>query len=626
MPAMQYGNLQANATKNVSTIKSDLGYDYPEGLDLHPKSELHTTLVNAILERARESATLMSTRHDAWNQTDQFLTAYKPLDQDEKDVQNQDERKPVSIVFPYSYAILETLMSYMVAAFFRDPVFRYEGYASEDVIGSILLEKVVQLHVNKFKVLLNLHTMFRDSFSYGIAPVMATWKTHSRGNFEGNALENIDPYLYLPDPNVAADKIQDGEFVGWVSFTNLLDLMSEEDYDEDMFNVGYLKEVNNRRTNVINHDPSDRKLKTGEIKSENTSVLNSVDEIPMYIKLIPKDWSLGDSDKPEKWFFRLAADSIIITARPANFNHDKFPVAVCAPDFDGYSATPISRIEMLNGLQGVLDFLFNSHIANVRKALNDMLIYDPYLVNSKDLKDPKPGKLIRMRRPAWGKGVKDAVQQLQINDITRQNIGDSTWIVNWMQKIGAVDDAAMGSLRQGGPERLTGAEFQGTQQGAVSRLERIARIIGLQAMQDIGEFFADHTIQTLDEDTYIKTTGNWSEELQMEFGGTNRISRGRMVVSPSDLDVNTDIIVRDGSVPGGNYSNVWLRMFETLIKEPRLAQEFDIVRIFKHIARNAGAKNVNDFVRQGGGINPNVVPNEQIENQVNAGNLIPLRS
>ncbi len=618
MPAIIQGNTQSQQVR----ITRNLDYEYPEGLDLHPESKLHKKLKDAILERARESATLMTTRHKSWNQTDQFLTAYKPIDQDEADVQDQDNRKPVSIVFPYSYAILETLMSYMVAAFFREPIFRYEGYSSEDVIGAILLEKVVALHTNKFKVALNLHTMFRDSFSYGIAPVTPIWKVHNRGGFEGNALENIDPYLYLPDPNVSADKIQDGEYVGWVDHTNLMDLLSEEVNNPDMFNVGYLQGLQNRRTAIYNEDPSDRRLKTGEGRSESTSVLNKVDEIPMYVKLIPSDWNLGDSDIPEKWFFRLASDEIIITARPAEFNHDKFPVTVCAPDFDGYSATPMSRLEILGGLQGVLDFLFNSHIANVRKAINDMIIYDPFLVNSKDLKDPKPGKLIRMRRPAWGKGVKDAVQQLNINDITRQNIGDSTWIVQWMQKIGAVDDAAMGSLRQGGPERLTGAEFEGTQAGAVSRLERIAKVIGLQAMQDIGEFFADHTIQMMDEPAYIKTTGNWSKELIQEYGAD--ISRGRMKVSPDELDINVDVLVRDGSVPGGNYSGVWLRMWESLIKEPQLAKTFDIVRIFKHIARNAGAKNVNDFVRQGGQIAPATAPDQVVADQADAGNLTAL--
>jgi hypothetical protein len=618
MPSIRQGSLE---TKRSTTFTEDFEYEYPDGLDLHPNSKLHKKLKDLILERAREASTHISTRFESWREIDQFLTAYKRIDKEEAEVLDDDPRKPVSIVFPYSYAILETLLSYMMAAFFQDPIFRYEGYSPDDVVGAILLEKVVNLHCNKFKVMLNLHTMFRDSFAYGIGVVAPVWKVTSKGDFAGNALENIDPYLYLPDPNVAADKIQDGEFVGWISPTNYMDLLSEENNNEDMFNVKYLKALGNKRTAVSVGDQSDRALRTGDTKSENT-ILNPTDEIPMYMKIVPKDLGLGDSEVPEKWFFRLAADTVIITARPADFEHDKFPVAVCAPDYDGYSSAPLSRMEVLGGLQGILDWLFNSHIANVRKAINDMLIYDPYLVNSKDLEDPKPGKLIRMRRPAWGKGVKDAVQQLQVNDVTRANVADSSFIVQWMQKIGATDDAAMGSLRTGGPERLTKAEFQGTASGAVSRLERIAKVIGLQAMQDIGEFFAEHTQQMMDEDAYIKVAGDWLDVLQDEYG--TEISRGRMKVSPDDLDINYDILVRDGSIPGSNFSDVWVRMFETLAGQPDLAKNFDIVRIFKHIARNSGAKNVNDFVRQGGNLQPSIAPDADISAGLANGSLAPV--
>jgi hypothetical protein len=214
------------------------------------------------------------------------------------------------------------------------------------------------------------------------------------------------------------------------------------------------------------------------------------------------------------------------------------------------------------------------------------------------------------------------VQQLQVNDITRANMADSSFIVSWMQKIGGADDASMGSMRSGGPERLTAAEFQGTASGAVSRLERIAKIIGLQAMQDIGEFFADHTQQMMTEETYIKVAGNWTDVLMEEFGDS--ISRGRMIVDPAQLDIMYDVLVRDGSVPGGNFSQIWLKMFEVLSKEPSLAQNFDLVKIFKHIARNAGAKNVNEFVRRGGGINQQLMPNEQVMDQAQQGNIVPM--
>jgi hypothetical protein len=220
-----------------------------------------------------------------------------------------------------------------------------------------------------------------------------------------------------------------------------------------------------------------------------------------------------------------------------------------------------------------------------------------------------------MRRPAWGRGVDGAVKQLAVNDVTRQNIGDSSYIVSWMNQIAGADESMMGQLRQGGPERLTGAEFSGTRNSAMSRLERIARIIGLQAMQDIGYMFAVHTQQFMTEDAYIKTAGRWEQDLKQEFG----VEGKNMKVNPSDLDVNFDIDVKDGSIIGGNFSDVWVRMFDSLLKSPELGQEFDLTRIFKHIARNNGAKNVNEFMKQTS--NAQVLPDEQVQEMVNAGKL-----
>jgi len=619
MQRLVYGQQLTDIEKN-QIKRTDFNYTdkYPEGLKLHPDSELSKFIVREILSRAQISSSMMIKRFDSWNEQDKFLTAYKRIDDDERNILSMDDRKPVSIVFPYSYAILETLLSYMMTAFFRDPIFRYEGYSPDDVMGAILLEKVINLHCNKFKVMLNLHTMFRDAFVNGFGVVAPIWKMSSNQKFEGNALINIDPYRYLPDPNVAAGSLQEGEFIGWVSDTNYINLLSDEYNDEDLFNVKYLKLFKNRGTSIYDVDNSARNLHSGVFK-EVSDVIKPITEINMYIKIIPKEWKLGESQVPEKWFFRIAGDSIVLSARPAAFDHDKFPLALISPDFDGYSPTPLGRMEITSGLQGVLDFLFNTHITNVRKAINDTIIYDPYLVNSNDLKDPKPGKLIRMRRPAWGMGkISDAVKQLQINDITQNNINDSNWIVSLMQKIGATDDTAMGALRSGGPERLTKAEFQGTAAGGISRLERVAKLIGLQGMQDIGEFFAEHTKQVMDKEEYIKVTGAWSELLKEEYSLS--ISRGRMKVSPDQLDINYDVLVRDGSIPGGNNNGVYLKMFEILSQQPELTQKFDIVKVFKHILRGEGAKNVDNFIRQGA----NIQQNETIDQEVQKGNLIPL--
>ena len=402
-----------------------------------------------------------------------------------------------------------------------------------------------------------------------------------------------------------------------------MNMLDQESYDEDLFNVQYLKHVQNKRSFLYSIDPSRRMEKVGgSFRDSSTSLFRPIDLLNMYIKLIPRQWGIGTSEYPEKWMFTIASDTVVVRAKPLGLNHDMFPIAVSSPDFDGYSPIAISRIEILQGMQETLDWLFNSHIANVRKAINDMIIVDPYLVNINDMKDPSPGKLIRLRRPAWGRGVTNVAQQLQVNDITKLNIQDALLIMQYMQQIGGTDNPIMGALRTGGPERLSAKEFQGTAAGAVSRLERIAKVIGLQGMQDVGYMFAHHTQQLMSQEVYINSVGRWPEDIMKDLNP----QKGRVKVSPFDILVDYDLLVRDGSIPGGNYADTWVQLFQTIMSQPQLAGRFDIMRIFKYIAHNIGAKNVDDFEVQQPlpPVNPQVVPDEVAAAAAQAGNIVPI--
>ncbi|MCK4330889.1 hypothetical protein KAX02_13750 [candidate division WOR-3 bacterium] len=632
--------LDPNKDRNAIELgKVDYKYDYPGDLDLRPGSKLHNRIKTEVMKKAREASGPMSNRFDSWNKIDETLTSYIETDDAEEAIIDKDHRKPISIIYPYSYAILETILGYLLAAFFQEPVFRYEGVSPEDTIGAIMLEKIIDIHCNRFKIILNLHTMFRDSLSYGFGVVAPEWRktqgkkivketiphwfapdTHRKTMrngiiFEGNALSNIDPYLCLPDPNISIADIQKGEFFGWIDHTNYYDLLSDEEHsDGKIFNVKYLKQITGKQTSIYSAEQSGRDKKSGGARVPfNNNATNPYDVIRMYMKLIPKEWELGVGEYPEKWYFVLGADAIVLEARSIGLAHDMFPIAISAPDFDGYSSTPVSRLETLYGLQHTLDWMFNAHIANVRKVINDTLIVDPYLINVPDLKDPRPGGIVRLRRPAWGRGVKDSVMQLAVSDVTRGHVADASIIQNAMDKIAATDSWTMGSLRQGGPERLTKGEFEGTRQGGYTRLERIARLIGVQAMQDVGYMFAHHTQQFMSKELSLTTTGRWQETLMKEFGGTTHIK-----ASPFDILIDYDVKVRDGSVPGSNTSGVWINMFETLASQPELQQTFDIVRIFKHIARNSGAKNVDEFVRV------KLQTDEEAEGQAGKGNMLPI--
>lgn len=640
--------LDTNQGPGSLQVRGDYNYTYPSGMNLRPDSQEHVALLTKLYNRARESSNKMAERFPVWKKIDNNLTAYVPLDDAERIVKDYDARKPVSIVVPYSFATLETLLTYMTAAFLDDPIFKYEGVSPEDVIGAMMLEKVVSLQTQKSKAGLALHTSFRDGYAYGIGINAPTWEKRygkkvqvRQGGFmsavlrkfiktepvrenvdavlyEGNVLRNIDPYLYLPDPNVPIDAPQRGEYVGWIEETNYLRLM-EMEKSGGVFNVQYLKELSTGAgRSLFNKQAAESgRYDRLSVSIQGSAETRPIDVIWMYINIIPKEWKLGTGEYPEKWLFAFAADKVIIGAAPMNLNHNMFPVGICAPDSDGYSTSPVSRMEVIYGLQEHLDWLFSSHITNVRKALNDMMLVDPSLVNINDLRDPAPGKLIRMRRAAWGRGVENAVKQLEVHDVTANHMRDASIITDLMQKCTGSVDSVMGFQRRTS-ERVSATESRDTKTGALSRLQKAARLVSLQMMQDLAYMVGSHTQQLMTNDLYVAITGRWEEDLRREYGDTSRLR-----VSPMDLAIDFDINVKDGGIQGTEDGEMWIKLFQTINADPALAAQFDTGRIFLHIARQLGAKDTQDFLKKQP-VQTKVMPDEAVAAQASAGNVIPV--
>lgn len=629
-------------------------YTYPlkgnKSLRPHNTNELHGRLRDYVMERAVMSREFMRARYDSWNIMDQMMTAYIPVSDAEEEVLRKDPRKPVSIVVPVSYAVLETLMTYLMDAILTPPVFRFKPTGPEDVIGVAMIEEMLRYQVNKSRMGLNLYTQIRDSLIYGIGVSALSWdrqfgwkseyvndytpsldeldgapQTYSEREvrkrgliYEGNKLSNIDPYMYLPDPNVPAHEYQEGEFCGWVHRTNYTKLLGRElDSDGGLFNVKYLKDIDGRSI-LYDEDPSNRNRDNAPDVNYH-SLTKPIDVIYMYCTIIPEELGLTKSNRPQKWLFALAGDSVIIQASRVDLNHGMYPIGICAPDFDGYSPMPLSRLEVVYGLQKTINWLYSSHITNVRKAINDVLIVDPSRINMADLLEPKAGGIVRMRSKVFGTGLKDAVEQLKVTDITRTHIGDSNVMLDLVNRVTGAVDNIQGLFRNKSAD-VSATEASDVNQGAKARMVRLARIIGAMMIQPIGHMMASHMQQFSEMESYIPlTTGRYADTLRQIYGDAQYALGG-----PDQINVNYDMIEIDGSLPNTGNSAVLLQMFQMAAGDPELRQVYDLTRMFSRIGQMAGFNNMLDFLKQGPQVNTQVMPDEQVAKQANLGNIVRL--
>src|SRR3990172_7846164 len=147
---------------------------------------------------------------------------------------------------------------------------------------------------------------------------------------------------------------------------------------------------------------------------------------------------MSDEDRRERWVFNLINGHTICRAEPSPFVRFPYEIVETFPDVLAFMSQGI--MELTAPLAGHLNFLFNSHMANVRKAVNDMIVVDPSRIDIRDLLNPRAGKLIRLLPLAYGTDPTAALKQLQITDVTRGHTEDSKMLMDlWMRVTGASD-------------------------------------------------------------------------------------------------------------------------------------------------------------------------------------------
>lgn len=647
MPKSVSPNNKDVAFPDLDGLRSHYSDRYPEGVDLNPDGEVHKKLLQFILNSVKSSHDVMSIRYPTWKEIEEKLTVYVDLDTDDRKIRDADPSKPVAMVVPISYATREVLLTYMTTAFLKHPLFKYiPSDDPNDLIKVIALESIIAQDCIRSKVGLDLYTMWGDEITFGFSVGSPTWvvkngfktiyndvvervlgiplkKRRVREKrpiitFEGNALRTIDVYNFYPDPAVPVTEVEDMEFCDWVDRTSYHKLMREEAQDEDIFNVKYLAKMQSRTSAYFNatHTNTGRYSKTkipfGNELPSNTS--NHVDVHNFYAWIVPSEYSLSSSESPEHWCFKVAADRVIIEAKRSNFDHNQHPIAIMAPDSDGHTTVPVSLLEREFPLQHAMDWLWKAHVANLRKAVNNMFLADPSKIDITTLTDTRFGLLALTRAAAWGTDIKNAFMQIPVQDVTKENVRDIGFLMEIDSKV-FTSDQSKGFIDRRG-ERVSASEAGGARVSFLSKMERRARIGAMQGHYDIARQFASNTIQLKTEEQIVKILGDYKDVLLQQYGTDFEYAK----VDPKTLDMKYDVVPQDGSIPTGEYADVWEHLLGLATKAPEVYNTIDPVRVWLHIARLLGAKNPEEFKKKP--MTSKVSSQEEIAKGAQSGQLV----
>lgn len=608
-------------------------------------SKTATDILSAFQDRLRMGRSGHNKRTGIWSQNEDMMKAYVP--ESDNDALRKQSRKNdgtpqyVTIEVPYSYAMMLTLHTYLTSIFLsRTPIQQVAGRHGESEQAEQCIEALLDYQITSGGNLPALYIWLLDPLRYGHGVIGQYWDEEQiaisvqqpvarqflgkpipgtermetiqqlvRG-YAGTRLFNIRPQDFYSDPRVPIWRFQEGEFC--IRFDQISwNKAKEREAVGAYFNLAQaaaasthprFRDVGSPRTNLANDATIDQSI-LRDAKG-NPSRLNIHE---FYWEVIPANLGLGSGQRAEKWVFTIANESVLVGAQPLGMLHNKWPFDVLEYEVGGYELFNRSVLEIAQTLNDTLTWLFNSHFFNVRKTLNDQFFVDPTMIEMRDLEDPNPGRLVRLKPAAFGKPVDQFVKQFPVVDVTRQHVQDSGMVADLLQKLIGSNENLMGNT-QG--TRHTATEVRSATSNAVNRIKTVGEWMSATGFAPMTQKMIQMTQQMYDDDRKFKIVGDltqWGERY--------------LRVTPEQIAGFYDFVPVDGTMPIDRYAqaNLWQQLLSGMSNMPQVLASYDVPKIFAFVAQLAGLKNINQF-------RLSVVPDAVMRQQALAGNSVPVEA
>jgi len=565
-------------------------------------------LIKRVIHASNTSFNKQKHLYDKLQEADDIYSCYleplpDPIDREKEEAEERTYGIASRIKIPFITALVQALVSYLMAIFTSKlPFIEIQGQGPEDVIPAKKQTLLIALQMQRVKGILKLHQFLFDVIKYGWGWMEIFWdrKENKRGIiYEGNNMENIYPQYILHDPRVSLLNFQDGEYViqiGNIHRMNLYTGAKRGEYfdivDEIPREIPPHLLVNDEAHPFLNKNTYFEELDRDMVFLERA-----------FMKIRPRQFGLDESDDYEIWEIDVANRQRVVKAIRAETTFGGFPfiAAECYPDM--YSMTNEGLPGLLKPLQQYVDFLFNSHLANVRKGVNMTLVYDPYSIEEDDLFAHKWVKMIRMKEIAAGKSPHEVIYQIPINDVTQNNIRDAEVLIQFMQRISGIADIIMGMPYIA---RRSATEISASQRFAANRLKTIAEVINEQALVDMVEMFVMNNIDYISGPLWLRIMQGWEKEYAPLQAKLKEETIPFVRVEGNDLVGNFDYVLTEALLPIERISRLQslTQVMQVASQSQWLAQELNLFELFKEWARSAGITNIEAFRR----VKPIVTP------------------
>lgn len=616
-------------------------------VDLSPGTPEHARVLKYVKDRLERSERAMSDFYARWRVNERKLQAYVTLSEYERVLDSMNKRgkppKIVSLVMPYAHAVVQTTVTYLIHTFCgRQPIFQVSSYDGARAEAARKLEKLLQYNADHTKLILQIYNMLMNAEVYQVGVLKVSWQderrartrmqpvqTYDLGGFvsgtqmiptrieelvySGNVVESIDPFLFFPDPSVPMTEVSRyGEFVFWRSFKSRIWGKMQEAQGV-LRNIDAVPSTMPQNFSESDSDRAARHLGSAiagsRVDTETDSTVRMIQFDEGTVDLIPNQLGLGESNTPERWLFTIGNKEIILRAEPLEADHGFHPVAVIEPNALGQSFGSISTVDVVGPVQDHISWLVNSHMQNVRGAINNRLVVNPHYIEMADLrKDPSDADsgdnsfIVRMKQSAWGQDPKNGIFQLQVADVTQNNLKNIDLMIRMGHMFAGINDNLMGLQDSSG--RKTATEVRVAGEAGASRLAAKARLCSAQGLSDLPQMMGINLQQRLDVGFYQRVLGNSDPSM--------------VIANAESISGDFAYPINDGTLPLDRalLLNVWKEILMAVAQDQELRATYSLPKIFSYVADLGGASNIDTFKVQ-------MMPGDQMQQMAGAGQLVP---
>lgn len=640
------------------------------------ESKLERRLSEFVRRRVDAAAQRWSGRYDRWREAERLLRAFRPSDLDDQRRKEDPLTDGVEkIVVPYSHAVVLSTLAFFMSVFTqRRPTIPVEGMGAADARAAMLMEALLDRQMESMQPagVLVLYQWLLDSLRYGIGIIKNIWTVREWPEmirkvtpivhpltgqrlgikddyekrdvtaYEGNEALNVSPFNWLPDPNVPLADFQRGEFVVHRVRRSWTD-MRQKSAQGMYVGIEHIprRDVGGSGFDVFGSPHSSSDLaRTVDLPDADRGAGTSIDAYGEPWVDLDEVWAYVDPDVlglldgqdddstssnggpteerrtdgvPELWVFTLANKARVIRAEPANLPGRRFPFEIIEMNYDVHSPANFGMIETFRGLQYHLSWLFNSRMLNVMKTLNNEYVVDPSLIEEVDLLSPGPGRLLRLKEQAWNSGkLKEAVQQLNTNDVTATHHQDAKVITDLIETVTGANRLVMGLPNTG---RRAATEVQGQLNLSSGRMKLLVELVRRQGMQPWAGQMARNT-QTFLGEMGLRLKPPYDRVLGAPYV---RVSP-EMLQGEFTFPIGEEGIPTDKLLEANTFKEILMMGIQSGVAAPMMAQ-FPWMQILGRFLHAMGIKDLQSW----GLSMPQLTlePMEQVAQQVQQGGLLP---